>query len=870
MYYKIFILIQIHFYMKKSFLSSLMVALFSLFSIAVFAKGTIKGTIVDAKSGEPLIGATVAVQGTTTGTVSNLDGSFVLDVAPGEKTLSISYIGYIATTKGVTVAEGAVKDLGEISLEANVVGLDEVMVSASYVTDRKTPVSVSTIKPIMIEEKLGSQELPEVLKSTPSVYATKGSGGFGDSRINIRGFKSKNIGALVNGVPVNDMENGKVYFSNWAGLADVLSSVQVQRGLGASKLAISSVGGTMNYITKSTDAKKGGMAYMGTGNDGYKKLTFSVSSGLMDNGWAFTIMGSHRYGDGYINGTKFDAWTYFFNISKKINDQHTISFTGFGAPQWHNARDYKHTIERWRNFKDGAKTNVGYGYRNGEEYGSDYGYNQYHKPQFQLNHYFKIDRSSSLNTAVYASFSNGGTRAAYGTNKKMLMWDYNTGEPYEETAMTSEGLIDYDAVIDVNKEAIAEGTTAYMAMMMNSHDWYGVLSTYNKELNDNISLTAGLDGRYYRGYHYVEIKDLLGGAFLVDNSDENKEENARIGVGDKTYYDELGEVGWLGVFLQGEYTKGNFTGFLSGSVSRKSYRWSNYFEYKKEDGQTSEWVGFMPYSLKLGASYTVDTKHTFYANAGHFTMGPVMGNVFIDYGIESNPDAEMEVVNTVEFGYKYHSRNFSASLGAYSTDWLNRAWSEHLTDTTMANITGVDARHQGIEFEMNYKPVKTLTIKGMFSYGDWKWKDDVRFDAYTEDQEYVDTYTAYIGGTHVGDAAQVTGALGVNWDAFPGLRLGADFNYYAKNYADFDPEDVSSESNKGDAWKLPEFGLLDLNFRYTFDLGNTKASLFGKVENLFDTEYISDALDDLSHTQEKALVFYGFGRTWSTGLKIEF
>ena len=144
--------------------------------------------------------------------------------------------------------------------------------------DRKTPVAVSTLKEAAMVEKLGNQEFPEILNSTPSVYTTKSGGGFGDSRINIRGFSQENIAVMVNGMPVNDMESTKVYWSNWAGLSDVTSAMQVQRGLGASKLAIASVGGTINIITRAADKKKGGTVSIGIGNDGYKKALFAYNT----------------------------------------------------------------------------------------------------------------------------------------------------------------------------------------------------------------------------------------------------------------------------------------------------------------------------------------------------------------------------------------------------------------------------------------------------------------------------------------------------------------------------------------------------------------------------------------------------------------
>jgi outer membrane cobalamin receptor len=79
---------------------------------------------------------------------------------------------------------------------------------------------------------------------------------------------------MINGVPMNDMEWGGVYWSNWAGLSDVTRSMQVQRGLGASKVAAPSLGGSINVVTRSTDARKGGAVSYGIGNDGTTKLDF--------------------------------------------------------------------------------------------------------------------------------------------------------------------------------------------------------------------------------------------------------------------------------------------------------------------------------------------------------------------------------------------------------------------------------------------------------------------------------------------------------------------------------------------------------------------------------------------------------------------
>ena len=151
-------------------------------------------------------------------------------------------------------------------------------VTASVAVSRKTPVAVTVIDPVVIENKLSSQEFPEILKSTPGIYATKQGGGFGDARFNLRGFENENVAVMINGVPMNEMEWGGIYWSNWSGLSDVTRSMQVQRGLGASKVAAPSVGGSVNIITNTTDVKAGGGVSYALGNDGYNKIAFNVST----------------------------------------------------------------------------------------------------------------------------------------------------------------------------------------------------------------------------------------------------------------------------------------------------------------------------------------------------------------------------------------------------------------------------------------------------------------------------------------------------------------------------------------------------------------------------------------------------------------
>jgi len=841
----------------------------SCLGTGVFAQGVIKGKIVDADAESfALMGATVVVEGTTVGTAANLDGTFVLKVQQEKVTLVFSYMGYIDETTEVTIPASGERDLGVIKLKPNTVGLDEIQVAASIVRDRQTPVAVSTIEPYIIAEKLGNQEYPEILKSTPSVYATKAGGGYGDSRIFMRGFDSNNIGILINGAPVNDMETGKVYWSNWAGLSDVTQTMQVQRGLGASKLALSSVGGTINIITKSTDAEQGGSIYGGVGNDGMVKQDFSLSTGLLDNGWAVTVAGGHKYGNGYIQATNFDGWTYFLNISKIINDQHRISLTAFGAPQWHNQRSNMHTIQSYRDNPEGAKWNSDFGYRNGEIYNIGYAYNYYHKPQISLNHYWNINESTMLSTSVYLSKSTGGGRRIYGQNANWLGVNYNTGEDYEGvTKRTSEGYMDFDAVIAANAAAL-NGSTAIIANGINSHDWYGILSSLTKDMA-GLKITAGFDGRYYTGYHAYQIEDLLGGKYFLNSSNVNRPANTLLKKGDYINYHNLGEVLWAGIFGQAEYTTDQYSAFVSASVANNSYRRTDYFMYTPEEGQVTDWLSFITYTFKGGASYNINEKHNIFVNGGYISRAPYMKYAFKNNTNEFNKDAVNEKIVTGEIGYGYQSKQLNIKANIYITEWKDRGFTQTFSGQ-FANILGLTQLHKGFELEGSYKPITKLIFKGMFSIGDWKYSKDVHFDLFDENQALLGSYSAYIEETHVGNSAQTTAFLSADYEVLPKLKVGIDYTYYGRNYADFDATLRTTPESKADSWRMPDVHLFDVNAKYSFKMGKLDATVYGNVLNVFDTEYISDSKDGSDHDANTSLVFYGFGRTWSTGLKIKF
>lgn len=881
--------------MKKTlfFLIAIFIA-----SIA-FSQETIKGVVLDKTTNEPLVGVSVYNPVSGLGVTTSLDGSFVLKLKKGEKEFTLSYVGY--KTAKVQLSSLESKSDAKFLLESEAIGLNDVTVTSSIAIRRKTPVALSVIEPLEIEEKLGTKEFPEVLKSTPGVYATKQGGGFGDSRINLRGFESPNVAVMVNGVPVNDMEWGGVYWSNWAGLSDVTRSMQVQRGLGASKVAAPSLGGSINIVTKSTDAKKGGAISYGVGNDGYSKIGFSVSTGLSDKNWAITILGSKTVGNGYIQGTEFESYSYFLNVSKIINIDHQISFTAFAAPQWHNQRNNSDrlTIDQWQLQPIKYKYNASYGFdMNGQRKVSSY--NVYNKPQISLNHLWTINEKSSLSTALYMSIGNGGgySGQSYDSNDRSKWYGASNGLP-NATFRSANGTFDYGAIYKMNMDtANVNGSKMAMSNSINKHLWYGLLSTYTTKIGSNIDIYGGLDFRYYKGIHTNEIVDLYGGKFFIDKTNRPSRttkdwQTQKLGLGDVVYRDYDGYVVSEGAFGQAEYNKDKLSSFVALSLSNTSYWRYDRFYYEEKDAR-SETISFLGYSVKGGANYNLTDHHNVFANVGIISRAPFFsGGAFLQSTTSNitNPNAVNEKAFSAELGYGFRSKYFTANLNVYRTNWIDktlvRAINANSPESLVANMEGVNALHQGVELDFIAKPIKDLEINGMLSLGDWSWQNNATGYLYNRQGDPVNAAGAVVEmlspehakvnvnleGIHVGNSAQTTAALGANYQIVDGFKLGINGNYYGRNYSYFNISSVGTnldDANFAQPWQIPDAIVFDLYASYNFKLGYYSATFIGNIDNLFDSEYISEANDGSDHTSKTAAVFYGFGRTWSVGLKLKF
>ena len=470
--------------MKKSFFLFLVSFLLSVdFS---FSQVLVRGNVSDASTSEPLIGATV-MYGKGLGTVTDIDGNFSFEISEGERNITISYVGYQPLSKRISVSNTT----SNFNFKLKTVLLNEVQVTADLAKERETPVAFSTIPIKKITEELASQDIPMILNSTPGVYATQSGGGDGDARITIRGFNQRNVAVMIDGIPVNDMENGWVYWSNWFGLDAVTSNIQVQRGLGASKLAIPSVGGTMNILTKGTGNKRGGRVKQEVGSFGKLRTSIGYNTGKLKNGWGLTLAGSYKQGNGFVDETSSQGYFYYTKIQKELG-KHVLSFSVMGAPQSHGQRSYKSDIATYdttfarelgdtssftgRIVNKGIKYNKHWGFLNRWTLSSsgdtvnnsetlNTRKNYYHKPQFSLRDFWTVNKKLYISNISYLSIGNGGGTGISGnTNNYDENGQYNLQEAYDLNSNNIDQFYSQE-----NK------SETYLRSSINNHFWIVVM-----------------------------------------------------------------------------------------------------------------------------------------------------------------------------------------------------------------------------------------------------------------------------------------------------------------------------------------------------------------------------------------------------------
>jgi len=880
--------------------------------------GTVVGQVTQ-EDGTPLASARVVATNVQTGrqfgALTTADGTYVvIGLPPGSYRVEVRLIGYNTGRVDRVVVASAESTTTDFLMGTAAIAMDALEVFATRAVERETPVAFSDVNKEQVEQQMASQDIPLIMNVTPSVYATESGGAKGDSRINVRGFDQRNVAIMINGVPVNDMENGWVYWSNWDGIGDATSSIQMQRGLSAVNLATPSIGGTMNIITDPTALTPGGGFKQEFGSEGFIKTTASLATGMVGD-FAFSLQGVYQDGNGLANGIWNTGWSYYLGASWAISDKNRLDLFAIGAPQRHGQRLYQQNIgafstefalslddydpaaaEQFWESPDGFDFNqnwntVSESYTGQQAAGSsrldrklsgslNERENFFHKPQVNLNWHSMFSTTLSLSTVAYYSGGSGGGTGTLGD----FEWDYSK-QPSRVADWDGNVRINSGELDDSGDPKPAGRSDGILRNSRNNQWTIGLISKLKKEFDSPLTMEIGVDWRTAEIDHFREFRDLLGGNYYLDDDNDFTGEVER-GLGDKVDYDFTNTVDWLGGFVQGEWSTPKYTVFGMVGASTIKYKSVNHFI---DDGG-SELVmdpdNLVGGQFKAGGLYNLTDQWGLFVNAGYISKVPIVDGVMLDEDGALNPDPQNEKFISFEGGANYGSvdRSVVVNLNAYFTQWNDRTRTrtviDELGDEALISLLGLDARHMGVEAEATWRLSNIISLNGAASLADWEYTSDVSGTYRPDPGAPAEPYDLFVKGLKVGDAPQVQFMYGVTVFPTQGLFVQLLGRSYTKNYSGFDPLDRDDPDDRVQSWKAPGYTVFDTHLQFAFPesfrLGN-RTMLFVHVLNLFDNQYIIDSTDnsafngwDYDHDADDAEVHFGLKRRFNLGVQFNF
>ena len=896
--------------MNRSILGALVGII--MISGALFGQGTISGSVSDA-DGNALPGANVVVEGTTLGAAATLSGGYSINVPDGSYTVTASVVGYKSSSATVRVSGSNAS--ANFTLESASVALGGVEVLAERV-DNTDAIPFNEMTKADIDFRLGGRGLPKALSTLPNVYVENG-GGWDDENVYVRGFDDRYTSYLINGVPMNDMENGNLYFSNWSVLADVSSVVQVQRGAGSVNLATPSLGGVVNFMSAPASTEPGVVVKQEAGEHQYSKTAVTVNTGLlMDDKLAIMASASRRTADKlFAKGTYSDAWSYYFNASYSVNNDNRLEFIALGSPQFHGQNfwnnrisNYSHELARemgvaeedlrteygldynpraddlqtpytgkravasWRPFD-------GWNYRTRDQRSTvmiNERNNYFHKPIVQMNWYSNLNDSMTMATSFYYSGGEGGGSGSAGS----ILWGDN-------------GTRDYDATIARNmseaqfKDGYGYESRGVLRGSRNNQSTFGIMSKLEQDMGNGLNVTYGLDLRTAKVEHYRQVYDLLGGDFFYNSSNPNwTEEQRHRTLGDKLYYDNTNTIDWLGAYVQASKDLGDGTNvFGMFGATTASYTAQDHFTL---DNLKIEADAELGYQMKVGGSRALNDTWQLFGNFSYSAMTPSLDKLIDDVNMIKNSEFENEKATWFDVGARFKSANgqWAGSMNYYYALWADRnqsGTSEDLNGVeSFFSITGLNELHSGLEYSIAYQPIPVLRIDVRGHESDWRFTDDLTY-TYNEiegDDTSAETFDLYVKDVMVSGAPQSQTVLMVT-GFFNRLKASVEAESFARQYPrwgyDGAIQDLAFLLGEGntfadDAYETERKTIMNLQMSYTTELMGRDVTLNASIFNVTDELYIGDFVDayDGSGDVANLRVRMGAPKQYNVGITINY
>jgi len=804
---------------------------------------SISGIIIQKQNGLSLEGVEVRVEGETNRAISKITGYFSLPVrSAGMQTVFFNKPGYRDLQLQIEIKTGE-NYLGEIAMEySDLFEIEDLSLLPTISIDSDDA---------DFADGSGTQDISSVLTASRDVFVSTASFVFGPARFRIRGYGPEYTGLMINGIPLNDPETGIPFFWQLGGLNDVLRARDINIGINPVSYGFGDVGGISNIDLRPSRQWAQTRVSYALANRAYRhRLMATHNTGMMKNGWAFSFSGSRRWAnEGYIPGTFYDAWSYFLGAEKRINEAHSLSLVVYGAPTIRGGAGP--AIQELYDIAGTNFYNPNWGWQEGRKRNArvsnahiptailrhDFKISNRASLTTSMSYQFGRNGFGALNWDEA-----GDPRPDYYQKLPSFVQDPQLAQTLREYMVENPELLqlDWESFYRVNRnnKLTIEDVDGIPGNSVNGNlakyfleerridnRIFNAVSYYEHFLTDRMTLNTGVSFRHFTGKNFRVMADLLGADFYLNEDRftridfpndpskwENNVDNPRqlLKEGDRFGYDYDANIRQGSAWIQLITKLRKVDMFLSVNGSGTSYwRTGNLRNGRFPDNSfgDSEKIGFINYSVKAGITYKIDGRQYLYGNLFTGTRPPIFRNVFISPRTRDqlNPGYQSEQIHSAEFGYIIRTPRLKARASAYYTLFNNQSNIVNYFQDAGVDfdddgeseggglvnfvLNDVNKQHAGIELAVDYNLNARWSLAAVASLGDFIFTN--RPNAYitldNSSEPIADNLTIYAKNFFVSRTPQQAFSLGLNYRSPKFWYLNINFNYYAKNYLDFNP-----------------------------------------------------------------------------------
>lgn len=810
---------------------SLLLATF-IFGSAMAQTSGLKGRIINRDSRNPISQAKIKLNDQII-QLTTQNGDFTFDgLEPGTYRLIIEAPDYQTTEVTAKVSNNGVTQMSNISLSPILLTKD---------------VDEGSFSEFDTESSNDAQALPTTLSASKDVYNNIASYTFGQMRFRPRGYETSTEAVYMNGIYMNDALTGYSPWSLWGGLNDVTRDQETSGGLNVSDYGLGSINGVTNINTRASMIRKGLRVGMVNANGQYRfRGMVTYGSGEDKDGWSYALSLSTRQGgNDYIEGLYYNTYSYYAAVEKKINSQHRLALTVFGAPTERGVQGS--ATQEVYDLVGSNYYNTNWGYQGGT--GDDAIRNarirRFHEPVTMLNYFYTINEKTKLQAAL--SYRTG-------QNKYSALDWYDAPDPRPDyyrnlpsyfpldAAKRAEltqawqtdpsiSQVNWQQLYDINNiarflpseiDSIGGGVNANTKRSKyiiedrhtDQNDWNAKVQA-DYRFSPALTFVGGIDLRWNKTHYFKTVNDLLGGDVWLDvdqfaerdfGSGEAIQNNLLapnrvVKEGDTygySYYAHYKSSKAWGV-ARSQYK--DMESFLAAEIGTTQFYREGLFQkglFKDNSLGNSEKQNFFTYNIKAGITKKISMYHSISINAALIQNAPYFQDGFVSPRTRNTVAPGLEGDKTTSFDATYNFR-FGAIKGrvtGFFTTIENQTKLISFYDDiqrTFVNFSmwNINQLNTGVEMGFQAPLIWNINMKGGLNYGYYVYTNNPYVTETVDNSntpvEGFENVQVYWKDYNVSGTPQLAGSIGLDYRSRDNLFLSLDASYYDYNYIDMNP-----------------------------------------------------------------------------------